>query len=123
MSDLRNDAMSDAVRDGAGGAVSDVGELLHRAAPPESRPVDLVTLLEERIHGLVDRFRDAQKGADELRSRLESAETEMGLLQSRVEEADRLREGLRVRVQSLIEQVRRLETASAEAGDDAEAES
>ena len=52
-----------------------------------------------------------------------SAETEMGLLQSRVEEADRLREGLRVRVQSLIEQVRRLETASAEAGDDAEAES
>ncbi len=92
--------------------MSDVGEMLHHAAHP---PVDLISLLEERIHGLVERYRGAQKGTDELRSRLESAETEMGLLQARVEEADRLRQELRQRVQSLIEQVRRLESAAAEA--------
>ncbi len=95
--------------------VSDAGEMLHRAAPPESRQVDLLSLLEERVQGLVERHRGVQKGADELRSRLESVETEMGLLQARCEEADRLRQELRERVQSLIDQVRRLESASAEA--------
>ncbi|MBW2279663.1 MAG: hypothetical protein JRG82_02885 [Deltaproteobacteria bacterium] len=125
MSDLRNDAVRDAVRDavpdGGADATSDVGNMLHRVAPPESRPIDLIGLLEERIHGLVDRYRGAQKGAEELRTRLDSAEADLGLLQARVEESDRLREELRGRVQSLIDQVRRLETASAGDGTDGEA--
>lgn len=74
----------------------------------------LMSVLEERVGGLVDRYRGAQKSADELRSRLDAAEAELSALHARVEEAERLRGALRERVQSLIDQVERLEAAAAE---------
>lgn len=101
--------------------MSDVGSAANRevtASDAESptrggpRPVSLVDLLEERVSGLVDRYRGAQKSADELRSRLDAAEAELSALHTRVEEADRLRGALRERVQLLVEQVRRLEESA-----------
>ncbi len=84
-----------------------------------ARSVNLVALLEERVGGLVDRYRGAQKGAEELRSRLDAAEAEISALHARVEEADRLRAALRERVESMIDQVRRLEATAPAADDEA----
>lgn len=89
------------------------------AQPRGARSVNLVGLLEERVGGLVDRYRGAQKGAEELRSRLDAAEAEISALHARVEEADRLRAALRERVESMIEQVRRLEATAPAADDEA----
>jgi predicted nuclease with TOPRIM domain len=106
--------------------MSDAGNLLPRAAGNGNRggheraqDGDLVGLLEERVTGLVDRYRGSQKGAEELRSRLDAAEAEIGALHARLEETERLRGELRDRVVLLIDQVRRLETDSvAESEDD-----
>ena len=84
-----------------------------------ARSVNLVGLLEERVGGLVDRYRGAQKGAEELRSRLDAAEAEISALHARVEEADGLRAALRERVESMIDQVRRLEATAPAADDEA----
>lgn len=84
-----------------------------------TQSVNLVGLLEERVGGLVDRYRGAQKGAEELRSRLDAAEAEISGLHARIEEADRLRAALRERVESMIDQVRRLEAASPAADEEA----
>ena len=93
--------------------MSDVGsaETLGHPSTP-GRSVNLVGLLEERVGGLVDRYRGAQKSADELRSRLDAAEAEISTLHARVEDADRLRGALRERVQVLIEQVCKLEEST-----------
>jgi len=88
------------------------------ASRERRRPVGLVDLLEERVSGLVDRYRGAQKGAEELRSRLDAAEAEISELHVRVEEAERLRGTLRDRVLQLIEQVRRLEQVAAAGEED-----
>ncbi len=69
---------------------------------------DLIGVLEERVTGLVDRYRGSQKGAEELRSRLDAAEAELGALHARLEETERLRGELRDRVVLLIDQVRRI---------------
>jgi predicted nuclease with TOPRIM domain len=92
------------------------GELAQRRG---TQSVNLVGLLEERVGGLVDRYRGAQKGAEELRSRLDAAEAEIGALHARIEEADRLRAALRERVESMIDQVRRLEAAAPAADEEA----
>jgi len=93
--------------------MSNVGsaETLGHPSTP-GRSVNLVGVLEERVGGLVDRYRGAQKSADELRSRLDAAEAEISALHARVEEADRLRGALRERVQVLIEQVCKLEEST-----------
>ncbi len=98
--------------DGAGAksAGAKEGEVLaHRPAPGAG----LIDVLEERVGGLVDRYRGAQKSSDELRLRLDAAEAEISALHARVEESDRLRGALRERIQLLIEQVRRLEGSAA----------
>jgi predicted nuclease with TOPRIM domain len=81
--------------------------------------VNLVGVLEERVTGLVDRYRGVQKGAEELRSRLDAAEADISALHARIEEADNLRGALRERIQLLIDQVRRLEEAAGAAVRDA----
>ena len=78
---------------------------------------DLIGVLEERVTGLVDRYRGSQKGAEELRSRLDAAEAELGALHARLEETERLRGELRDRVVLLIDQVRRIEDSAAESED------
>jgi chromosome segregation ATPase len=85
--------------------MSDLGDML----TPPTGGSGLLALLEERIGGLLSRYRELQKTAEELRSRLESAEAHTGALQARCDQSDDLRAELGARVGRLITKVSEIE--------------
>lgn len=93
--------------------MSDLSESL-RVPEPDTLALaglDLVSLLEQRVASLVERYRGAQKNADERATELELLDERLRALEARVEADERLRGELRVRVAGLIDRVKRMEAA------------
>ena len=90
--------------------MSDVGQMLHSAAPDESpRGTDLLRVLEDRIGELIDRHRGAQKRIAELQARVDASEAQVSELSGRAAAADNLRDELRKRVARLLVRVEAIE--------------
>lgn len=84
------------------------------SAVASSASGSLLAILEQRIEGLVERFRGARKTIEELQSALEEREVQISELAGNAREMDKLKADLRKRVTGLIAQVNELERMQAE---------
>ncbi len=100
--------------------MGEVGETLRAplgagGARSTSTAASLVTLLEERIASLVERYRGARKRIEELQTALDEREGRLAELNEEVLAHARLRSELRERVSRLIDQIAELEQVRGEA--------
>ena len=92
--------------------MSNVEPMPESAAPGESAGgTDLLRVLEDRIAGLVDRHREAQKRIGELQTRLGVSEAQAAALSDSVADAGLLRDELRDRIGRLLARVEAIERA------------